>query len=178
MIPLFVTYENRKRELLSREDLLLDWKPLYELYERNLYSSKVNFMPEGFDTTLKSLIRASRVYFPTESTQDMLDQFRPYLCPFDISMSKGLLYMELFLPTVGRPEDQNKGFKLWLEELMGIWDSNPNSPSWEQNLIWLFARLSHDCIGQIDWSPWIPKIFTHLLKSFNLQGGTHKVCII
>ena len=29
---------NRKRELLSREDLELPWRPLYELQERILYS--------------------------------------------------------------------------------------------------------------------------------------------
>ena len=151
---------------------------MYKLYERTLNSSKVYFVPEGFESALKSLIRASRVYFPVECTQDILDEFRPYLCPFDTGMSKGLNYLELFLPTVvTKPDEVSKGFKLWLEEMMTIWDCNPNSPSWEQNLLWLFSRVAHDSIGLVDWSPWIPKIFTHLIKSFGLQGGTHKVQI-
>lgn len=29
---------NRKRELLSREDLELEWRPLYELHDRILFS--------------------------------------------------------------------------------------------------------------------------------------------
>ena len=40
-----------------------------------------------------------------------------------------------------------------------------------QNLLSLFARLSHDAIGYIDWSPWIPKIFTRILRSLNLPVG-------
>lgn len=54
----------------------MDWKPLYQLYERTLYASKVYFVPDGFESTLKSLIRACRVYFVIESTQDILDEFR------------------------------------------------------------------------------------------------------
>lgn len=101
---------------------------------------------------------------------------RPYLCPFDPGMAKGLNYLELFLPTVVTRDDEiSCGFQLWLDELLSIWDSNPNSPSWEQNLLWLLSRLAHDNIGLIDWSPWIPKIFTHLIKSFGLQGGALKV---
>lgn len=148
------------------------------MYERTLYASKVYFVPEGFEGTLKSLIRAARVYFPIQCTQDILDEFRPYLCPFDTGMAKGLNYLELFLPTVVTdPNEVNQGFKLWLDEMMTIWDSNPNSPAWEQNLLWLFSRVAHDSISLIDWTPWIPKIFTHLIKSFGLQGGTHKVQI-
>lgn len=30
--------DNRKRELLSREDLELNWRPLYELHDRILFS--------------------------------------------------------------------------------------------------------------------------------------------
>lgn len=191
----FIRFLIRKRELLSPDELELDWKPMYNLYEKTIYASKVYFVPEGFESSLKSLIRCSRVYFPIHCTQDILDEFRyvqldkeiiyrkslfrPYLCPFDVGMSKGLNYLELFLPTVVRkPDEINQGFKLWLDELMTIWDCNPNSPSWEQNLLWLFSRVAHDSIGLIDWTPWIPKIFTHLIKSFGLQGGTHKVNVI
>lgn len=166
---------------MSRDDLSIEWRPLYELYEKTLYSSKEHhhliLVPDGFETSLKSLIRGCRAYFPIRSTQKILDEFRPLLCPFDPSMTKGTLYLELFLPTVCRPDEFEFGYKLWLDELMNIWEQNLNSPSWEQNLIWIFSRLSHNCIGYIDWRPYIPKIFTHLLKSFNLQGGSHKVNI-
>ena len=51
-------------------------------------------------------------YFSIESTQEMLDEWRPLLCPFDETMGKGIAYMELFLPTLIPPEHHQFGFKL------------------------------------------------------------------
>lgn len=134
-------------------------------------------VPDGYEQQLKSAIRACRVYFDADSTREILEEARPLLCPFDTNMTKGTMYLELFLPTLMRPEEHAHGFKLWFDEVLLIWEKNLNSPSWESNLIWLFARLSSNNVGYIDWTPYIPKIFTHLLKSFNLQGGSHKVQI-
>ncbi len=50
-------------------------------------------------------------YFPVESTQEMLDEWRPLLCPFDVTMIKGCYYFDLFLPTGLPPEHHDKGFK-------------------------------------------------------------------
>lgn len=46
-----------------------------------------------------------------ESTQEMLDEWRPLLCPFDVKMAEGLFFMEIFLPTLMYPEEQAKGFR-------------------------------------------------------------------
>ena len=39
-------------------------------------------------------------YFSVESTQEMLDEWRPLLCPFDLAMVEGLTYIYEFLPTL------------------------------------------------------------------------------
>jgi proteasome activator subunit 4 len=135
------------------------------------------FIPENYENSIKNLIRSSRPYFSNESTQEMLDEWRPLLCPYDTIIIKVTAYLELFLPTLLPPEQHQNGFKLWFEELMNLWQSSQNTPSWEQNLISLFARLANDTIGYIDWNPYIPSIFTHLIRSFNLMGGSHKVQI-
>lgn len=135
------------------------------------------FIPDNYESSLKNLIRNSRIYFSKESTQEMLDEWRPLLCPYDTVIIKATAYLELFLPTLLRPEEHQYGWHLWLQELMTFWQSSQNTPSWEQNLISLFARLADDNIGFIDWEPYIPIIFTHLIRSFNLMGGTHKVQI-
>ena len=60
-------------------------------------------------------------YFPVESTQEMLDEFRPKLCVFDTSMSEGVEYLCRFLPVVMKPEEQARGFRVWFEELIHLW---------------------------------------------------------
>ncbi|KAI4905889.1 hypothetical protein NFI96_014094 [Prochilodus magdalenae] len=102
----------------------------------------------------------------------MLDEWRPLLCPFDMTMQKAFGYFELFLPTTLPPHLHHKGFKLWFEDIIGLWVSVQNLPTWELHLVSLFARLANDNIGYIDWDPYIPKIFTRILRSFSLPVGS------
>jgi len=50
-------------------------------------------------------------YFPSESTQEMLEEWRPLLCPFDVTIMKGLQYLELFLPTNQKVDEMDNGFR-------------------------------------------------------------------
>lgn len=50
-------------------------------------------------------------YFSESATQEMLDEWRPLLCPFDVTMQRAISYFELFLPTTLPPELHHKGFK-------------------------------------------------------------------
>lgn len=164
----------KKTELLSREDLVLPWRPLYELYERIIFSQYENLgmlaLPSSLEGHLKSLIFSCRPYFSVESTQEILDEFRPYMCPFDSEMAKAINYFELFLCTSLPPAEHHRGFKLWFDELMGLWKNLHNIYSWENSLLWLFSRLAKENIGYINWEPYIPMIFTKLLRCFNLPG--------
>ncbi|KAL3050189.1 hypothetical protein OYC64_012265 [Pagothenia borchgrevinki] len=190
----------KKRELLSREDLELNWRPLYELYDRILFSKTehlgLNWFPNSprprssskhlmiklvqrcsVENVLKTLVKSCRPYFPESASQEMLDEWRPLLCPFDVTMLKAISYFELFLPTTLPPELHCKGFKLWFDEFIALWLSVQNLPSWEMHLVNLFARLSNDNIGYIDWDPYIPKIFTRILRSLNLPVGTSQMMV-
>ncbi|XP_061414922.1 proteasome activator complex subunit 4 isoform X2 [Lethenteron reissneri] len=186
----------KKKDLLSRDDIVLPWRPLYQLVERVFYSKNehlgLNWYPNSqqgspsprslllnaihrcsLENVLKSLVRCCRTYFSDKSTAEMLDEWRPLLCPFDVTMQKGISYFELFLPTSLPPERHHKGFRLWFDEFVGIWDSVHNLPQWEGSLVNLFARLSSENIGYIDWDPYIPKIFTRILRSLNLPVGSN-----
>lgn len=50
-------------------------------------------------------------YFSEDSTQEMLDEWRPLLCPFDVKFAKAMFYFSLFLPTTLPPEKYDKGYK-------------------------------------------------------------------
>ncbi|XP_047183780.1 proteasome activator complex subunit 4B-like isoform X2 [Scophthalmus maximus] len=169
----------KKKELLSRDDLQLPWRPLYELYERVIYSKTEHFgliwFPTSVEHILKALIKSCRLYFPAPSTKEMLDEWRPLLCVFDVIMQKAIGNMELFLPTIMPPEEHGQGFQLWFDELMNLWMAVQNQPSWEGHLVNLFARLANDNIGYVDWTPYIPTIFTRILRSLNLPVGVSQM---
>ncbi|KAM7370631.1 hypothetical protein PAMP_010160 [Pampus punctatissimus] len=169
----------KKKELLSRDDLQLPWRPLYDLYDRVVYSKTEHlgliWFPSSVDHILKALIKSCRLYFPASSTKEMLEEWRPLLCVFDMIMQKAVGNMELFLPTVMPPEEHSQGFQLWFDELMTLWVSVQNQPSWEGHLVNLFARLANDNIGYVDWNPYIPTIFTRILRSLNLPVGVSQM---
>uniref|UniRef100_A0A673LWV1 Proteasome activator complex subunit 4A-like n=1 Tax=Sinocyclocheilus rhinocerous TaxID=307959 RepID=A0A673LWV1_9TELE len=115
----------KKKELLSREDLELPWRPLYELQDRILYSKTehlgLNWFPrkrkmyrftKSFSVCL--CMNACR-YFPESATQEMLEEWRPLMCPFDVTMQKAMGYFELFLPTTLPPELHDKVNKIFNE---------------------------------------------------------------
>ncbi|XP_033963005.1 LOW QUALITY PROTEIN: proteasome activator complex subunit 4B [Pseudochaenichthys georgianus] len=169
----------KKKELLSRDDLQLPWRPLYALYERAVYSKNEHlglvWFPNSVDHILKALIKSCRLYFPASCTKEMLDEWRPLLCVFDMVMQKAISNMELFLPTIMPQEEHSQGFQLWFDELINLWISVQNQPSWEGHLVNLFARLANDNIGYVDWTPYIPTIFTRILRSLNLPVGVSRM---
>ena len=50
-------------------------------------------------------------YFPVESTKEMLEEWRPLLCPFDVTIVEGLSYIEMFVPVLLPPEEMDQGFR-------------------------------------------------------------------
>lgn len=169
----------KKRYLIGSDELQLDWRPLYDTYDRLLYSENealgLRFIPETLESNLSQAIRLCRPHFPLEATQEMLDEWRPLLCPYDGSIQKAVTFMNLFLPTTLPPEHHDKGFKLWFDEVMQLWlNGKVNSITYESKFTLLLSRLSSDCLGFIDWEPYIPKLFNHFKTSLNLNGGSSR----
>lgn len=65
------------------------------------------------------MIRVCRPYFPPGSTSEILEEVRPMMCPFDMTMQRAIVYLDLFLPTSLSPEQAECGWKLWKDELLG-----------------------------------------------------------
>lgn len=165
----------KKRGLISRDDLVLPWRPLRDLVDFTFYSKfEVHGLkkhPLKLEETVKHIVYMSRVYFSEDSTQEMLDEWRPLLCPFDVKFAKAMFYFSLFLPTTLPPEKYDKGYKLWFEELLGIWQACTGGSRWEEDCLKLFARLAKDNVGFIDWSPYLATVFTRILRNFHLPVG-------
>ncbi|CAF0870123.1 unnamed protein product, partial [Didymodactylos carnosus] len=169
----------RKTRLITRDDLTIDWNQLYYWTKRILHNHDVSYalvaMPDDIVDSLYYCVHGCRPYLSPASTQEILDQFRPHLCPFDSAFFDAIRIFELFLPVHLPPQLHDKGFKLWLPEFLGIWESVHSNPEWEGNLVNLFSIVAWYNIGYIDWQPWIPKIFTRILQSMGLPVGSTKI---
>lgn len=169
----------RKRFLISADELQLDWRPLYDTYLRLSYGEKeslgLRFVPENLESNLTQAIRLARPNFPLSATQEMLEEWRPMLNPFSTTIHRTITYLSLFLPTTLPPEHHDKGFKLWFDDIMSLWLSGKITIStYESKLTLLLSRLSSDCMGFIDWEPYIPRIFNHFKVCLNLNNGLRR----
>ncbi|XP_072396223.1 proteasome activator complex subunit 4-like [Diabrotica undecimpunctata] len=180
----------KKKYLLTRDDLQLEWRPLYDLCVKVMEKSKTDIgmyrYPSNFELTLFHLIRSCKVYFPASVTQEILDEFRPKMCIFNHSeIANTIKFLEIFLPNSTKPEEADISYRLWFEELMNLWDTCQDDSSWENNIMWIMTGLARFQIGQIDWQPYIPKMFVRFQRTFQLpvafkqrhQGRNHKMDI-
>lgn len=163
-----------KRFLISSDELQFDWRQLYDAYERLLFSETeslgLRLVPETLELNLSQAIVLARPHFSLSATQEMLDEWRPMLCPFSASIQRAITYFNLFLPTTLPPEHHDKGFKLWFDEVLQLWLSGKvNIATYESKLTLLLSRLASDCLGFIDWEPYMPRIFNHIKSSLNLN---------
>lgn len=159
-------------KLLSRSDLKLNWRQLFDLLELTQYSSHARkqtilFEPE-FAAELKELTAYSRPYFATSATGEMLDDWKQYMCSYTDKFRKYLSRCKLFFPTMLPPEEHKRGFKLWFEPFMNMLLKEPNQEIDIQSCYnQLFSSLAQFAIGYIDWQPYIATLFQRFQKSIN-----------
>ncbi len=94
--------------------MVIEWRPLYNLYTRinQVHDRSSILAPANMERGIfNTFIRHARLYFGVESTKEMLDEWKPLLCPYDTSFSKAIEKFELFLPTVVYPEEHEQSFK-------------------------------------------------------------------
>lgn len=59
--------------------------------------------------SLENVIKGCRTYFSDDSTQEILDEIRQYMCPWDMTFLAAAQCMSLFLPTTLPPDKAHKG---------------------------------------------------------------------
>ncbi|KAM0724588.1 Proteasome activator complex subunit 4B [Formica fusca] len=160
----------KKKELISPDELELAWRPLYEIiHPLKENSAEIYRQPSWLKNILHCMIRSVKIYFPLNATQEILDELRPTFCPFDsTTMCTSLQTLECLLPLQLLPEHHSIGHQLWFDEFMTMWKVCHNAPQWENNMMWLMARLATHNIGYIDWEPHFPLMFTRFIRCLNL----------
>lgn len=106
------------------------------------------------------VIQLCAPYFSESAAQEILSELLPQLQPLDIGKSDSV--MEL-LSLLLNPNSH----KLWFEDLIALWDTY-HYPPWNVDIMNLMASTAANTIGMIDWNPYIPTIFTRILRSLDL----------
>ena len=165
-----------KPHLLSKEDVHLNWKTLYDLVYRLKHSKSARLdlviVPEKTKELVKDVLKHSRRYFDLKETKSILNELRPYLCPSDMTMSSSTVALETFLPFCAfTQEEREQSWMLWKEEFVLLWLSVKNGPRWERRFTILFSRLAEHNIGFINWSECVQPLFNRILRGFQLPVG-------
>lgn len=168
----------KKKYLVPRRELELDWRPLFALLEHWEDSSPavrgLLKAPQGLKAQLKAVVKVSRGYFSDSSTKEMLGRWAHMLCPNDRSMATAVRYFSLFLPTT-KDIPAAASYNLWLPLFTSFWRTWGNSPVWEVDLLRLYSRLAFHRVGEVAWEPLMPDLYTRFMASFNLPvtyGGS------
>lgn len=92
--------------------------------------------------------------------KEILDEFIPQMQPFDIGKTDSVMeLLYVFLDPAM--------YDLWFDKLMEIWDVY-HYPVWNAEIMYLVATTASGTIGLIDWNPYLPKIFTKIIRSLEL----------
>lgn len=60
-----------------------------------------------------------------------------------------------------------RSHRLWFKEFMSLWDTY-GYPPWTSDIMILMSLTAELSVGEIDWTPYIPTIFTRILRSLDL----------
>ncbi|XP_044747476.1 proteasome activator complex subunit 4-like [Coccinella septempunctata] len=161
----------KKKYLLSRDELQIDWKPLHDLFSKIQDDIKSGMYkhPASMENDILSVIISCRTYFPASDTQDMLNKYKPQMCPLDDSeMLLSISALDALLPTCVKAEEASISYDLWFPEFMTLWNSCRNDCAWENSMMSLISRLSANNIGYIDFEPYFPSMYARFIRSFHL----------
>lgn len=128
-----------KRMHVTRADLRIPWRPLYDLYHlvafKKMESDGLIIFPDGLKGKLEQAIKSLHDFFEDEATQEILDVLRPNICPFSDMINRSVAIAILFLPTCLTVEQHDRfGARLWFDELY-FWCSSGELGADNENLL-------------------------------------------
>ncbi|XP_073950503.1 proteasome activator complex subunit 4-like isoform X2 [Choristoneura fumiferana] len=123
--------------------------------------------PTSLEASYMTMVKCARPYFELSATKEMLSEFLPQIQPWS-SETNLMGQMTVSLPVGLPPKHAAHGHELWFDQIMVLWDTCYNSPCGISDLMTLFAGLAKKNPGTIDWTPYVPKMFTRFLHALSL----------
>lgn len=170
----------KKWKNLAGSVMTLPWRPLYdtllEAYTHGLRqpAHHATAIHAYRVSTLVSLAKKARRFFPAGAAQEIQDTIRPFFCPHDNSSTfKAQALLCLFVPS-------SSFDRQLVAEVFEKWAWIERSGQWDANWISLlarFAKVSHSSAHlALDWTPYLPQLFTHVLRILDVStAGASKL---
>ncbi|RKP15424.1 hypothetical protein BJ684DRAFT_14332 [Piptocephalis cylindrospora] len=138
---------SRKEHRLDPSDMTLPWRPLYGKMKRVLLDKRRRrsfLFKKTYDSPLTRLPTHMSNFFPSDSTQEILDEFIPslYFPNLDITES-ALQWLCQFLPTT------LTSARVFLPHVFRLWPHLTHSDSWDVDLLDLLGRVAKHIKGDV-----------------------------
>ena len=106
----------KKVDLLTPDQLTIDWRPLYALQKRFVYTKLPSLgllnIPHSLPNNIRNVICVCRPYFSLDATKEMMEDWRPLMCPLDVTFGEAVSHMAHFLPTNQAYLDPERTYKV------------------------------------------------------------------
>ncbi|KAL0045726.1 hypothetical protein WJX82_002854 [Trebouxia sp. C0006] len=158
-------------------NIIVPWRPLYDLLHASLRSSKASYegvlILETKQSSLFSLVHRCRRFFPAGSAEEVWQELRPALQNLHTPTAQQALgWLSLFLPTHGLFQGE-QGWNDRIADWMLLWESDAHNKFWRGQWMLMFAQVAkHDTQGLINWRPYMPRLLNQLQWAFQVPVGT------
>ncbi|KAL0043408.1 hypothetical protein WJX79_003790 [Trebouxia sp. C0005] len=158
-------------------NIIVPWRPLYDLLHASLRSSKASYegvlILETKQSSLFSLVHRCRRFFPAGSAEEVWQELKPALQNLHTPTAQQALgWLSLFLPTHGLSQGED-GWNDRIADWMVLWESDAHNKFWRGQWMLMFAQVAkHDTQGLINWRPYMPRLFNQLQWAFQVPVGT------
>ncbi|EFJ17083.1 hypothetical protein SELMODRAFT_179234 [Selaginella moellendorffii] len=164
------------RKYRKKLSLSLDWRPFYKIFVNTHFKRQEFYSGLGTNsehaTNFVVLLKCCRYYFSAGSATEIWNEFRPcFDHPCRTSCLEALGFLGLFIPLKSQHSlSEPYVFTVdWVAECLDLWQRIPSCQFWSSQWGSLIGR----CITSLDmnWEPFMPVIFSHLLNSFRVPVG-------
>jgi hypothetical protein len=160
---------------------VVEWRPFF-LHLKSAYFTKArDSVCPTYKRLGESLVEAVLVlrrFFSESANEEVMLEFRPFLYPGDMVLYRAQCFICTFL-------QPNRGcWSALVEEIIAAWDWVVSYQDYDYHWMALLSAFSKALLitpssfsgPQMDWEPYLPRLFTHALRILNVPMGPTGHC--
>lgn len=161
---------------IGYRDLVLDWKPIYELYNR---SQQGKIKPDISAFLNDAIPSFALFYHPEEHSKIFETLLQEITIGSNFHMDKLMTTSRIFLSLEGMSGEDVKKYAngTWMMELWNLYVKADMNSSWTSTCLEHFAEVCYFHQGAYDLNPHYDVLFTKMMRSFELTVRGGKVAV-